>query len=245
MFLGFLSSLVILCTVWLIHVASEFLSADDGTVRQKLKSALTASSRLVKAEILAFFGFWFVAYAVFVVRTIYYDHAGLTWSLQREQAKTIELEKELARRQHIISPTDPFFSDVDHLMTAFRIFKAKTHDEPCVVRITAPKSAEGYAVMISSFSIAVDNCSTFGPMIGDVDPDEIEDTNIGMVPDAIVLHARKDDEAANALFVELSNQVHLVRSYDTGRANYQVPPQGYRHVVWLQVGSNVKWNSER
>ena len=81
-------------------------------------------------------------------------------------------------------------------------------------------------------------------MLGDMDPDETAATMRGMIPDAIVFHAARDDKAANELFMRLSNQIKLVRSYELPSVNYQTPAGGYVHTVWLQFGSKVKWNSE-
>lgn len=66
-----------------------------------------------------------------------------------------------------------------------------------------------------------------------------------MVPDAIVFHAARDDRAANELFMRLFNQIKLIRSYKMPNAtDCQSPPGGYAHTVWLQFGSQVKWNSQ-
>jgi len=76
-------------------------------------------------------------------------------------------------------------------------------------------------------------------------PDLESEALDGMVPDAIVFHAQREDKAANELFMRLYNQIRLVRSYKMPKASdYQSPTGGYVHTVWLQFGSQVKWNSE-
>jgi hypothetical protein len=69
-------------------------------------------------------------------------------------------------------------------------------------------------------------------------PDEERDTVNGMVPEIIVFHARRDDKAANELYVRLGNYLPLKRSFD-------VPQGSPQNFVWLQFGPRVKWNSQR
>jgi len=99
--------------------------------------------------------------------------------------------------------------------------------------------------MMAQFSNSVTGCFTFGPfMISDQNPEFEIEANDGMVPDAIVFHADKDDKAAEQLFINLGNQIKLVRSYKPALRNFQVPTPQAR-VIWLQFGTDPKWNSER
>jgi hypothetical protein len=99
--------------------------------------------------------------------------------------------------------------------------------------------------MMAQFSNSVTGCFTFGPfMISDQNPEFEIEANDGMVPDAIVFHADKDDKAAEQLFINLGNQIKLVRSYKPALRNSQVPTPQAR-VIWLQFGTDPKWNSER
>jgi len=80
-----------------------------------------------------------------------------------------------------------------------------------------------------------------------LNPDLEKQATDGMVSDAIVFHAARDDKAADQLFMHLGNQTRLVRSFRLpSKPDYQLPPQkGRVYVVWLQFGANPKWNSER
>ena len=63
----------------------------------------------------------------------------------------------------------------------------------------------------------------------------------------IVVHAIKGEKAADSLFTSLGNEIHLERSYRllrNPRERWVSPYQGKEHVVWLQFGRTVKWNSE-
>jgi hypothetical protein len=185
-----------------------------------------------------------IVLVIFIVRTIAFDHSGLRYERQENAAKIASLERDLAYRKNNISTTDAVFPNLIYMMQAFRSYKNAIGKESCVIRYTSPRETEPLASVFAQLSIQADNCPTFGPGLGDFDPDEVSDTNNGMVPEAIVFHAPKDDKAADILFMNLSNQIRMVRSYDPGRANYQIPKGGYKHTVRLQFGSNVKWNSE-
>ena len=113
------------------------------------------------------------------------------------------------------------------------------------VSVTALDESVPKASTIAQLSIQASNCSTFGPVPSDMDPDQKTLALSGMVPDAIVFHATRDDGPALRLFDELGNQIRLVRSYDLpANPKYQMPPGGYAHTIWLQFGNNVKWNSQ-
>jgi hypothetical protein len=67
-----------------------------------------------------------------------------------------------------------------------------------------------------------------------------------MVPDVIVFHAAREDKAAEQLFIHLGNYIPLQRSKLPKKKYYQLPVGvEHPHVVWLQFGTNVKWNSQR
>lgn len=68
-----------------------------------------------------------------------------------------------------------------------------------------------------------------------------------MVPEKIVSHMSRNDVAANLLFNALGNQISLRHSYDLPLSVQggllPIAPSA-RHVIWLQFGSKVRWNSE-
>jgi hypothetical protein len=106
----------------------------------------------------------------------------------------------------------------------------------------------GLASVIAQFSNSVSDCFTFGPFPLDLDPDYRKEALDGMVQEAIVFHAARDDKAADRLFTSLGNQIQLFRSYELPtKFKYKLPAEiaGKEHIVWLQFGPDVKWNSER
>ena len=119
-------------------------------------------------------------------------------------------------------------------------------ESKCVIKVTAPRETAALASVFAQLSNVTSNCAVFGHMTYSVsiNPDIMSDATNGMVPDAIVFRAAKDDAAANELFGRLSNQIKLVRSYEPPRVDYLALSGGYGHTLWLQFGTNVKWNSE-
>jgi hypothetical protein len=158
----------------------------------------------------------------------------------------LQLERDLEIHRHSVSTTDPVFPNLIYMLQAFAVFRSEVHGESCVVRITAPATSQPLASVFAQLSVATSNCATFGPDAPlNTNPDLESEAMNGMMPDAIVFHAAHDDRAANELFMRLYNQIKLVRSYKMPNAtDYQSPPGGYAHTVWLQFGSQVKWNSE-
>src|SRR5580658_10417637 len=100
------------------------------------------------------------------------------------------------------------------MLQAFRVFRNAIGMDSCVVSVTAPPESSRMASTVAQLSIQASNCFTFGPFPSDIDPDEKTRALKGMIPDAIVFHANRDDKAALQLFDNLGNEIHLVRSYD-------------------------------
>ncbi len=189
----------------------------------------------------------FIAFAVFFVRTVYFDHQQLTATNERLSENVRTLSSEVEWRKHNISATDPLFSNINQTLLSFDVFRHALNGAPCVVMVTAPPESGQLASVVAQFSNSVSGCFTFGPMNANIDPNVETETMNGMVPDKVVFHAASDDKAADQLFVFLGNQIQLKRSYQLPpKPNYQLPPSihGRVHVVWLQFGTNAKWNSE-
>jgi len=73
-------------------------------------------------------------------------------------------------------------------------------------------------------------------------PDVEAETMEGMVPYVIIFHAAREDSSAGVLFVELNNQIQTRRSYKMSAK--LIAPKPPKHFIWLQFGSQSKWNSE-
>src|ERR1700686_2669995 len=103
------------------------------------------------------------------------------------------------------------------------------------------------ASAVAQFSNSVSGCSTFGPFPPG-NPDLDEDVLDGMVPGAIVVHAPRDDKAADTLAMHLGNQIQVRRSFTPSKTPksriYQSLHQYTESFIWLQFGTNTKWNSE-
>jgi hypothetical protein len=152
------------------------------------------------------------------------------------------------KHRHTIATTDPVFSNIVQLLQAFSEFRNHLQGEPCVVRITAPPESLELASAIAQLQIATSNCFTFGPDGNvDVNPDLEKEAKDGMINDAIVFHANRDDKAASELYMRLASQIKLRRSYQLpAKPVYQIRPElNNMHAIWLQFGFNVQWNSER
>jgi hypothetical protein len=103
------------------------------------------------------------------------------------------------------------------------------------------------ASMVAQFSNSVSGCFTFGPdATGNPDWDEIAAK--GAIPSVILMHAEKDDVAANQLEINLGNQIQVRRTskpIPQEINNFQLPPTNKKvWIIWLQFGHDVTWNSE-
>jgi len=191
-----------------------------------------------------------IAFCVFVVRTVYDDHVSLV--VQKEKlvnlnaATNVELQK---RKTHIY-PNEPLFSNINSLLMAFDMYRHARHGEPCVIWISVPPTAtSNLSSEIAQFSNSVSDCFTFGPFPGGGNPEYDEEANNGMIPDTVIFHAKKQDIAANQLFGSLSSLFKTKLSYELPpkiRVHYSLPAQiaGKEKVIWLQFGTEVKWNNE-
>ena len=191
------------------------------------------------------FGLVLLAFVVFAGVTIYADHQSLVSQNVELRRRKTDLESTLHKKTHSLDTTDPVFPNIIYLLEAFNVFRHANKGVPCVVRLTAPPDSLPMASMVAQFSNSVSGCYTFGPE-GPGNPDLDKIAIEGMIPDAIVFHAARDDKAADELFNRLSNQIQLRRSYEIPNEirNYRIPEQGQEHIIWLQFGTRVKWNSE-
>ena len=225
--LGFIVwSVLVAVLAWFIAVLNAWLNIRKQqrgwhSVAVAFRSNLKAGSMSIGVVLTVAIAMW----AIFFVRTVYADHMQFV-ALHTHDAKRIaDAEAKATFYQHNISTHDPVFSNLIYLLQDFAIFRNSVHGETCVVRITAPEQSQPLASAFAQFSVNTSNCPTFGPdELYDRNPDLKGETLNGMVPDAIVFHATRDDRAANELFSRLSNQVKLVRSYSLPSIHdYQTP----------------------
>jgi hypothetical protein len=142
-----------------------------------------------------------------------------------------ELQEEVDFRKHNLRTTDPVFSNLMYLMRAFQTYRHAIGGDAvsCTVRITVPPGNQSeIARTVGQFSVGTSNCSTFGPMDMGGSPDERKDALDGMVPNAIILHAARDDKSANQLSDQLRSLFRLERSFD-------IPKGSPHNFVWLSL----------
>jgi hypothetical protein len=231
---------------WAATVAANWFDLWRAKHNQPFRKALARS--VTTGTFLAVLVLVFVAvtYAYFLMRTVYDDHQHLAAENRQFAESGRALRAEVQWRKHNISTTDPVFPNLIYLLQTFSMYRQALKGQPCVIVITAPSESRALAGVVASFSNSVSNCFTFGPMDTAANPDVENETMTGMVADMVVFHAARDDNAANQLFNNLANQIRLKRSYQLPRKNeYSLAPGvGPVHVVWLQFGTNSKWNSE-
>ena len=162
------------------------------------------------------------------------------------------LQEELETRKHSMVTTDPAFGNTTYLLQAFNVFRHAQNGKPCVLLLSAPvgnSQSAAMASMVAQFSNSVSGCFTFGAMDPNANPDVEKRAEAGMVPNEIVFHAERGNSAAQKLFDNLSNLIPLKPSYDipTGGERshlYNIPNAGQEDVIWLQFGTNVRWNEQ-
>jgi hypothetical protein len=242
---GFINAtaVTVLCILAAI-VSTAFVHGLEAMWKHIAESAAIALVSLPVA-ILLVYGTQFIYRAAHVG---YENHQSLAQANGNLKAENRALATDLEARKHGISTSDPVFGNIIYLLQAFSVFRNALHGQPCVVRVTAPPQSLALASTIAQFQIATSNCFTFGPDPNiRMNPDLDKEATEGMVNDAIVFHADRDDTAANELFMRLSNQITLQRSYEPDPLHSYQLPNGLSdvHTVWLQFGPDVKWNSER
>ncbi len=241
-----LLSVALSLLIWIFGALyARFIQRGSGGARKTFGYLLASSASNAFITLIALGSIVFLTWCVFVVRTIYFDHMNLAHVHAADLKLRDELQRDLEFHRHNLSTSDPVFANLIYMLQAFRGFRNAIGNESCVVSVTALSGSVPMASTIAQLSIQASNCATFGPFPSDMDPDQKTLASTGMVPDAIVFHAARDDRPALRLFEELGNQIRLVRSYDLpANPKYQVPSGGYAHTIWIQFGSNVKWNSE-
>jgi hypothetical protein len=165
------------------------------------------------------------------------------------QAQYNQLADQLKHKRQMLDTNDPAFGNIIYLLQAFDIYRHARQGVPCFIRVTAPvprSDSAGLASAFAQFSNSVSDCSTSGPdMLFELNPDLEKEAKGGMVADAIVFHAAKDDKAADQIFTALGNQIRLVRSYELpAKPVMKVRNQDLPITIWLQFGTDVRWNSE-
>lgn len=251
--LGFILWVVLFTVLlWLAGVLGTWITLRRKKVSTTFKEVLRDSLMTGVFSVICIVAIAVVSYSVFFVRTIYADHQGLVSRVAVLEKANSALEKGLELRQHTFVVGDPVLGNAISLLQAFNTYRHGLNGRRCVVMLTAPadsRNANTMALMIAQLTNSVSGCFTFGPMDANADPDVEKRAQVGMVPDKIVFHAARGDAAADQLFMNFGNLIQLKRSYDMPspkeRAHlYSIPNPGDERIIWLQFGSNVKWNEQ-
>jgi hypothetical protein len=250
--LGFVVWTVLIAAMgWAATIAAKWFELKKNKTSSPLRSALRDSvwSCVFTAcgiSILVVF-----AFCVFVFRTVYEDHESLVVQDQKLVSLNAAMKEEIRERKIHIYPNEPVFGNVNSLLMAFDMYIHARHGEPCVIWISSPPTATStLSSELAQFSNSVSDCFTFGPFPGGGNPEYDKEATRGMVPDTVIFHAKKDDKAAFQLFGNLASLFKTKLSYELPsdiKSHYRLPAQiaGKEEVIWLQFGTEVKWNSER
>jgi hypothetical protein len=222
---------------WLAAVAYKWFELRRGKTSQAFWSALVDSAWAGIFTTTFFILLVAISFGAFLIRTVYGLHQALAASNQRLIVSNANLSTELETRKHSISTTDPVFPNIIYMLQAFNIYRHVLVGAACRIKVTAPPTSAEMASMIAQFSNSVSGCNTFGPLDFRMNPDVEMETVKGMDRDLLVFHAARGDKAADQLFLALGNQIQMRRSYE-------IPRGSPKHFVWLQFGTNTKWNSE-
>jgi hypothetical protein len=251
--LGFvLWTLALTAVGWAASVAARWRELTLLSSGHPLNQALRDSLRAGEFLTMGVAGLVLISYSAFLIITVYKDHQLLVNERNVLTTKNTDLTKQLETRKHSMFTTDPVFVNTIYLLQAFNVFRHAQNGKPCVLLVSAPsesKESNGRASMVAQFSNSVSGCYTFGPMDTSVDPDVEKRAKDGMVPNKVVFHAARGKPAIEQLFVNLGNLMQLKRSYDipseAERARlYSIPNAGQEDVIWLQFGTDVKWNEQ-
>jgi hypothetical protein len=250
--LGFVVWTILITAVgWAATIAAKWFELKRNKTSFPFRSAMRDSAR-ARAFTGTGIGLLVVAtFCAFVVRTVYDDHEFLVVQKQKLISLNAAANEEVQKRKIHIYPNEPVFGNINSLLMAFDMYRHARHGEPCVIWISVPPTANSnISGEVAQFSNSVSDCFTFGPFSGGGNPEYDEEAIRGMVSDTVIFHATKDDKAAFLLFGNLGSLFKTKLSYELPsniRSHYSLPAQiaGKEKVIWMQFGTEVKWNSER
>jgi hypothetical protein len=251
--LGFILWVVLFTvSLWFAGVLGTWITLRRKKISTTIKEVLRDSLMTGVFSVVCIVAIAVVSYSVFLLRTIYSDHQGLVNRVAVLEKTNAAVQRDLELRKHTFVVGDPVLGNAVSLLQAFNSYRHSLNGKRCVVMLTAPadiRDSGAMAVTVAQLTNSVSGCFTFGPMDANVDPDIEKRAEDGMVPDKIVFHAARGDAAAEHLFENFGNVIELKRSYDVPspeeRAHlYSIPNSRDETIIWLQFGTNVKWNEQ-
>jgi hypothetical protein len=249
--LGFVVwTLLIAAVGWAATIAVKWLKLKRSKTSSPLRAAMRDS---IWEGVFTAVGITIVviaAFCVFAIRTVYDDHQSPAVQSQTLIRLNMLENVEIQKRKTHIYPTEPVFSNMNSLLMAFDIYRHARHGEPCVIWISVPPNATStLSSEVAQFSNSVSDCFTFGPFTFDTDPDHVKESLTGMIPDSVVFHVSRGDKAGLQLAGQLQGLFKIQVNYEplpNPSSHYRLNPPvaGKEHIVWLQFGTEVQWNSE-
>jgi hypothetical protein len=220
--------------VWITAVVYEWKTAESGSgaVRTAVRK-----SRPVAVSGVSVFLLIVCVWGVFIVRTVYYERAGMRWAYEREVHRNQELLSQIHLHNRGITSDDPAYMGLIQILRQFQGYGAAFQGKPCTIVFTSEPDSNRIAQAIAETSALVSKCNTSAPMPPEL-PDSISNKEEGMVPGAIVIHASRGNHAAIYFQRELGNLLPTRYSY--------IPPKNPSFavngdVMWLQFGTGVGW----
>ena len=214
--LGFVvATFVITAIGWAAPVASKWYRLRKSRAPEPFSQALKDS--VLDRTILAcgLVAIAPISYAASLAYTVYEEHQALVAYGTSVASENTFLMRELEMRKHRMVTTEPVFSNTTALLMAFAMYRHAHTGIPCVIMLTVPKADHGPLTgIVSQLSNSASDCTTFGPMNSDIDPDVERRAVDGMIPNRIVFHAERNSKAADGLFNSLEGLLPLQRSYD-------------------------------
>jgi hypothetical protein len=241
----FLGSIAVPIAAALLGVAN-FHWRKKQSWKDTFQNSVEPTVLLLIAVIFVYFG----AFQYLLVRGVYNEHKVLVNGSVDLTMQLDKANKEIEDRKRHIYFLDPAMGNLRSLLMDFDMYRHAQKGRPCVMWFTEPRKSHTHlSGEVIQFSHVVSDCFSFGAPA--INPDDEKDALDGMVPDAVVFHMDRNDKAARTLADNLGSLLPIQVSYEPlpkrTEPRYSLGPnaKGDETVVWLQFGTDVKWNSER
>jgi hypothetical protein len=172
---------------------------------------------------------WLAMFGWNVVKTIYDDHQSLVAKRGELALKNADLALQVDNEKNTLA-------NMMELQRAFISYRREIgFSTPCHISFTAPPDSMEFCITVAQLATQASQCVPFGPESFDMNPDAEREAMNGMVPGVVVFHIARGE--GTQLFVSLENSLRL-------KLSYEIPSGSPEHFVWLQFGSQTKWNSQ-
>lgn len=188
------------------------------------------------------------AWGAFVPVVVYRGHNAMKSQVAALKAERDTLSANLDAGKNNLFVRDAAFQSISRLLQVFHLYRAAQKGRHRVLYLTAMPDSTELASAVAQLSNSVSGCFTFGPTSFGVNPDLDEMTKADMIPNEIVVHVQRGDQAGITLQEQLTSLIQGRLSYTPPKIPqdrlYAGTPQD-SSLVWLQFGTGVKWNSEK